>query len=102
MPFLVPPPDFKTAELEEHGLLGTCELQICRSAGPWSLGTPAKIEHSIQTAYLKGKTILFVYIETNSWRNMQLFNFRNTSFTSRTNFSSLRKSAVDGHNRARS
>ena len=36
------------------GLTGTCELQICRSAGPWSLGTPGRIEHSIQNAYLKG------------------------------------------------
>jgi hypothetical protein len=54
MPFLLPPPDFKPGELTAMGLTGTCELQICRSAGPWSMGTPSRIEHSIQNAYLKG------------------------------------------------
>ena len=54
MPFLLPPPEFRPRELMELGLTGTCELQICRSAGPWSLGTPGRIEHSIQNAYLKG------------------------------------------------
>ncbi|KAG6918332.1 hypothetical protein DXG01_015191 [Tephrocybe rancida] len=53
MPFLLPPPEFKPGELHQLGLTGTCEMQICRSAGPWSMGTPAKIEHSIQNAYLK-------------------------------------------------
>lgn len=64
MPFLLPPPEFKALELTENGLTGTCELQICRSAGPWSLGTPARIEHSIQNAYLKGRSFnhLTVYI----------------------------------------
>ena len=54
MPFLLPPPEFKPGELTEMGLTGTCEMQICRSAGPWSMGTPNKVEHSIQNAYLKG------------------------------------------------
>lgn len=54
MPFLLPPPEFKPGELTQMGLTGTCEMQICRSAGPWSMGTPTKIEHSIQNAYLKG------------------------------------------------
>jgi hypothetical protein len=54
MPFLVPPSEFKPGELQQLGLTGTCELQICRSAGPWSLGTLDKVEHSIQNAYLKG------------------------------------------------
>ncbi|KAG6833424.1 hypothetical protein H0H87_006790, partial [Tephrocybe sp. NHM501043] len=54
MPFLLPPPEFKPGELQQLGLTGTCEMQICRSAGPWSMGTTAKIEHSIQNAYLKG------------------------------------------------
>ncbi|KAF8509648.1 phospholipase D [Hysterangium stoloniferum] len=65
MPFLLPPPEFKPHELTENGLTGTCELQICRSAGPWSLGTPNKIEHSIQNAYLKAIQLSehFVYIE---------------------------------------
>ena len=54
MPFLLPPPEFRPGELTQLGLTGTCELQICRSAGPWSLGTPERIEHSIQNAYLKG------------------------------------------------
>ena len=54
MPFLLPPPEFRPGELTQMGLTGTCEMQICRSAGPWSLGTPTRIEHSIQNAYLKG------------------------------------------------
>jgi phospholipase D1/2 len=53
MPFLLPPPEFKPGELTQMQLTGTCEMQICRSAGPWSLGTK-KTEHSIQNAYLKG------------------------------------------------
>ncbi|TFY80125.1 hypothetical protein EWM64_g3885 [Hericium alpestre] len=65
MPFLLPPPEFKTGELEKLGLNGTCEMQICRSAGPWSMGTPDRIEHSIQNAYLKAIQMSehFVYIE---------------------------------------
>ena len=54
MPFLIPPSEFKPGELTQLGLTGTCELQICRSAGPWSLGTSDRVEHSIQNAYLKG------------------------------------------------
>lgn len=40
-------------------------MQICRSAGPWSIGTPNKTEHSIQTAYLYAiqTSKHFVYIE---------------------------------------
>lgn len=65
MPFLVPPPDFTPEELHKYGLTGTCEVQICRSAGPWSLGTSNKVEHSIQNAYLKSIQMSdhFVYIE---------------------------------------
>ncbi|KAL5482529.1 SPO14 [Sanghuangporus weigelae] len=65
MPFLLPPPDFKLQDLEEQGLTGTCEIQICRSCGPWSMGTPTKVEHSIQNAYLKAIQLSehFVYIE---------------------------------------
>ncbi|KAI0040774.1 phospholipase D, partial [Auriscalpium vulgare] len=65
MPFLLPPPEFRAGELTQLGLTGTCELQICRSAGPWSLGTPDRIEHSIQNAYLKAIQLSdhFVYIE---------------------------------------
>ncbi len=37
------------------GLTGTCELQICRSAGPWSLGTLGHVEQSIQNAYVQGE-----------------------------------------------
>ena len=58
MPFLLPPPEFKPGELSHMGLTGTCELQICRSAGPWSMGTPDRIECSIQNAYLKGACCL--------------------------------------------
>ncbi|KAG8926053.1 Phospholipase D1 [Tulasnella sp. 418] len=65
MPFLLPPPDFKASELHDQGLTGTCEIQICRSAGPWSLGTQNRIEHSIQNAYLKAIQMSehFIYIE---------------------------------------
>ncbi|KAH8114370.1 phospholipase D [Phellopilus nigrolimitatus] len=65
MPFLLPPPDFKAHDLQAQGLTGTCEIQICRSCGPWSMGTPARVEHSIQNAYLKAIQMSdhFVYIE---------------------------------------
>ncbi|KAG2155884.1 phospholipase D [Suillus bovinus] len=65
MPFLLPPPEFKPEELTAMGLTGTCEMQICRSAGPWSLGTSNRTEHSIQNAYLKAIEMSehFVYIE---------------------------------------
>ncbi|TFK52257.1 phospholipase D [Heliocybe sulcata] len=65
MPFLLPPPEFRPGELTQLGLTGTLEMQICRSAGPWSLGTPSRIERSIQNAYLKAIQLSdhFVYIE---------------------------------------
>jgi phospholipase D1/2 len=64
-PFLLPPPDFNPADLEALGLDGTCEVQIVRSAGPWSLGTPDKTEHSIMNAYIKmiEESEHFVYME---------------------------------------
>jgi phospholipase D1/2 len=63
-PFLLPPPDYHPGELEELGLTGTCEVQILRSAGDWSLGLLAT-EHSIMTAYCKmiEESDHFVYIE---------------------------------------
>jgi phospholipase D1/2 len=65
MPFLLPPPDFTESELVDLKLQGTCEVQICRSVGPWSMGTTTKIEHSIQNAYVKSIQLSehFVYIE---------------------------------------
>lgn len=64
-PFLLPPPDFNPADLEALGLDGTCEVQILRSCGPWSQGTPERTEHSIMTAYAKmiEESEHFVYIE---------------------------------------
>lgn len=64
-PFLLPPPDFNPADLEALGLDGTCEVQILRSAGPWSIGTPEKTEHSIMNAYVKliEESEHFVYME---------------------------------------
>ncbi|KAF5486018.1 Phospholipase D1 [Colletotrichum fructicola] len=64
LPFLLPPPDSKMAELDALGLTGTCEVQILRSSTNWSLG----IEHtecSIQNAYIKmiEDSDHFVYIE---------------------------------------
>lgn len=60
MPMLLPPPEFRPGELTQMGLTGTCEFQITRSAGPWSLGTPDRIEHSIQNAYLKGMRTIVI------------------------------------------
>jgi hypothetical protein len=94
MPFLLPPPDFKPAELTEQGLTGTCELQICRSAGAWSLGTQNRIEHSIQNAYLKGNFIRFVEVWT-LLSSRQLFSFPNTLCISKISSSLRRKFGVD-------
>lgn len=74
MPFLLPAADFTAKELQDLKLQGTCEVQICRSVGPWSMGTLTKIEHSIQNAYCKCKCAMWqslkLHIETiNSHRN---------------------------------
>jgi len=63
-PFLLPPPDYNSADLEALGLTGTCEVQILRSASDWSLGL-TEVEHSIMTAYCKmiEESEHFVYIE---------------------------------------
>ncbi|KXJ90863.1 hypothetical protein Micbo1qcDRAFT_163520 [Microdochium bolleyi] len=66
MPFLLPPPDANHADLEALGLSGTCEVQILRSAGDWSLGLSRDgTECSIQNAYVKiiEESQHFVYIE---------------------------------------
>ncbi|KAI2624830.1 phospholipase D [Hypoxylon sp. NC1633] len=65
-PFLLPPPDANPVDLEALGLSGTCEVQILRSAGDWSLGYPRDLrEHSIQSAYVKliEESEHFVYME---------------------------------------
>jgi len=64
-PFLLPPPDFAPGELEALGLDGTCDVQMLRSACDWSIGTPHRVEHSIQNAYCKliETSDHFVYIE---------------------------------------
>ncbi|KAK9459841.1 uncharacterized protein V1516DRAFT_678148 [Lipomyces oligophaga] len=65
-PVLLPPPDFSNAELEAMGHLGTCEVQLLRSACQWSLGfMNDKVEHSILNAYLKAieQSEHFIYIE---------------------------------------
>lgn len=63
-PFLLPAPDFTVEETKKLRITGTCEVQICRSAGPWSMGL-SEVEHSIQTAYLKAISLSehFIYIE---------------------------------------
>lgn len=66
MPFLLPPPDARHEDLEHLGLTGTCEVQILRSAGDWSLGLPRDVaEHSILTAYISliKQSDHFVYME---------------------------------------
>ena len=64
-PFLLPPPDFNPADIEALGLNGTCEVQMLRSCGWWSMGTPDKTEHSIMNAYIKTieQSEHFIYIE---------------------------------------
>ena len=64
-PFLLPPPDFNSADLEALGLDGTCEVQMLRSCGEWSMGTPDQVEHSIMNAYIKmiQQSEHFVYVE---------------------------------------
>ncbi|POY74084.1 hypothetical protein BMF94_2896 [Rhodotorula taiwanensis] len=64
MPFLVPAPDFTPEQLQELRITGTCEVQICRSVSPWSIGI-SHVEHSIQNAYIKCIQLSdhFVYIE---------------------------------------
>ena len=63
-PLLLPPPDFLDEEAEAHGYSGTCNVQLLRSAGNWSLGLQEH-EQSIQNAYLKliETSQHFVYIE---------------------------------------
>ncbi|KAL2758247.1 hypothetical protein ACRALDRAFT_2025867 [Sodiomyces alcalophilus JCM 7366] len=64
LPFLLPPPEVKPGEMENLGLNGTCEVQILRSAGNWSLGIDEP-EFSIQNAYIKliEDSEHFVYME---------------------------------------
>lgn len=63
-PLLTPPPDLTDEEVREMGLNGSCEVQMLRSAGNWSLGLKEH-EQSIQDAYLKliETSEHFVYIE---------------------------------------
>ncbi|EEQ41781.1 hypothetical protein CLUG_05909 [Clavispora lusitaniae ATCC 42720] len=63
-PLLTPPPDMTEEEVKSMGLDGTCEVQIVRSAGNWSLGLKEH-EESIHQAYLKliEESEHFVYIE---------------------------------------
>ncbi|CAK9436905.1 uncharacterized protein LODBEIA_P14270 [Lodderomyces beijingensis] len=63
-PLLIPPPDFLDEEAEKHGFQGSCNVQLLRSAGNWSLGLKEH-EQSIQNAYLKliETSEHFVYIE---------------------------------------
>ncbi len=63
-PLLTPPPDFTDEEVHDMGLGGTCEVQLLRSSGAWSLGLQEH-EQSIQNAYLRliETSEHFVYIE---------------------------------------
>ncbi|WPK22898.1 hypothetical protein PUMCH_000119 [Australozyma saopauloensis] len=51
-PLLTPPPDLTPEQLNDLNLTGSCEVQILRSAGNWSLGLKEH-EESIHQAYLK-------------------------------------------------
>lgn len=63
-PLLLPPSDLTPEEVKEMGLDGTCEIQLLRSSGSWSLGLKEH-EQSIQDAYLKviETSEHFVYLE---------------------------------------
>ncbi|KAL6451092.1 SPO14 Phospholipase D1 [Candida maltosa Xu316] len=63
-PLLLPPSDLAEDDILAHGLDGTCEVQLLRSSGNWSLGLKQH-EQSIQNAYLKliETSEHFVYIE---------------------------------------
>lgn len=63
-PLLTPPPDLSDEEVRDMGLEGSCEVQLLRSSGNWSLGLKEH-EQSIQNAYLKliETSEHFVYIE---------------------------------------
>lgn len=64
VPMLLPPPEYLPADLDKAGITGTCEMQILRSSGNWSLGLD-ETECSIHTAYceLIRESEHFVYIE---------------------------------------
>ncbi|WEJ95065.1 Phospholipase D1 [Yamadazyma tenuis] len=63
-PLLTPPSDFTEQEEKLLNLGGSCEVQLLRSSGNWSLGLKEH-EQSIQNAYLKliETSEHFVYIE---------------------------------------
>lgn len=63
-PILTPPSDLSDEDAKDLGLDGTCEIQLLRSSGNWSLGLKEH-EQSIQNAYLKliETSEHFVYIE---------------------------------------
>ena len=63
-PLLIPPSDMTDSEVRQNGFEGTCDIQLLRSSGNWSLGLK-NTEHSIQEAYLKliETSEHFVYIE---------------------------------------
>lgn len=63
-PLLTPPPDFTDEEIRTSGLNGSCQIQLLRSAGSWSLGLKEH-EQSIQNAYLKliETSEHFIYME---------------------------------------
>ncbi|KAI5962196.1 SPO14 [Candida pseudojiufengensis] len=63
-PLLIPPPDFTPDDAKIAGYSGTCEMQLLRSSGNWSLGLQ-RYEQSIQNAYLSliENSEHFVYIE---------------------------------------
>ncbi|CCG82002.1 putative Phospholipase D1 [Taphrina deformans PYCC 5710] len=64
VPMLLPPAEYLPADLEKHGVTGTCEVQILRSSGSWSLGLD-ETECSIHNAYcgMIKASEHFVYIE---------------------------------------
>ncbi|KAG9048406.1 Phospholipase D1 [Tulasnella sp. UAMH 9824] len=67
MPFLLPAPDFRVTELNDQGLTGTCEVQICRSAGPWStVVNDIPVENNIGDALVD--RIIRAHKEKTPWR----------------------------------
>lgn len=86
-PLLIPPSNMTQSEIENSELFrklkprSTCEVQVLRSAGNWSLGLK-ETETSIQSAYLKliETSEYYIYIEnqffisTSSWDGVVIEN----------------------------
>jgi len=91
MPFLLPHLSFRPGELGAMGITGTCEMQICRSAGPWSM--EPKENRTLNPECLS-KRYFDVFLPHIYTAMLQPFNYQNTLFTSKTSSSSRRRFVI--------